>query len=158
MFEIREIENIERHNTKYHKGYESLNPHIVTHNKKVMAYLWFRHQGERIQLNMIEVVEKRKGVGESVIEFLFNHYGIDEINGFVLCEVRAYDFWRKLGASIYHIDVEGYEDGEELVDAGIESPFSLTKDAFSMYRKAKDGLVFTELRAYNFWQMLGGKM
>ena len=137
MFEIRQIKNKELQNTSYHEEYASLAPYMVTSNGKVVAYLWFRFQGESLYLYMIEVIKKRKGIGEKVIEFLFNHYGIDEISGFILSELRAYNFWEKVGASIYYIDVEGYQDGEELVDAGIESPFTLSKENFEMNQTKK---------------------
>lgn len=101
-----------------------------------VASIVFHLTAGTLYLHHIEVFKKRRGTGRKVIEFLFQHFQLTQINGFVLCDETAYNFWHRLGAVIYFIDVEGYADGAELVDAGIESPFCLTKEKITSFISA----------------------
>lgn len=80
-------------------------------------------------LDMIEVIDKRRGLGSEIINFFFHYFSLVKIEGFSLCEERAIRFWNRLGADIYYLDYEGYEI-EEIVDAGVETPFAL-KNVFT---------------------------
>lgn len=123
MFSIKPINKNEVANSQYVKDYNNDLYSITNNNGDTIAYVTFRIDNNIMWLDMIEVVNKEKGLGREIVNFLSENYSVSQIKGFILCEERALYFWNKLGAEIYYIDVEGYEI-EELVDAGLESPFT----------------------------------
>lgn len=119
------IEKVDEHNIKNNEYKHEPHSYVIIENNQHMAYLHFRMKDSQVMwLDMIEVIEKRKGLGTKIIYFLFQHFGLQKIEGFSFCEERAYRFWEQLGAKFYYVEEEGYEI-DELLDTGLESPFTL---------------------------------
>lgn len=124
MFSIESINEDEIISRQYKKHYNN-NSHVVKSDSKIVAYVTFTMKNKSVMwLDMIEVIPKEKKLGTKIIKFFFQHFSLEKIEGFILCENRAYRFWNSLGAEIYYIHEEEYEI-EELIDAGLESPFTL---------------------------------
>jgi predicted GNAT family acetyltransferase len=114
-------------NSQYKKHYDEENLYIIKEKGKQLAYISFKMKDDTTMwLYMIEVIEKGKGIGRKVIKYLNKHFSLERIEGFVLCEKRAYLFWESLGSNVYYIAEEGY-DIDELIDAELESPFILDR-------------------------------
>lgn len=123
MFTIRQIDKDEIVNSHYVINYKD-NLHAICKNDELVAYATFRIDSNIMWLDMIEAI--KKGFGTEIINFFWEYYSLEKIKGLILCEEKAYRFWDKLGANIYYIAEEGYEI-EELIDAGLESPFVLNR-------------------------------
>lgn len=125
MITIKSINKNEVVNSEHVIKY-SENLYAIESNGKTVAYATFTINNNIMLLDMIEVVEKGKGLGGIIVDFFFGYFSLDKIKGLILCEEGAYNFWKKMGAEIYYIDVEGYEI-YELIDSRLESPFVLNR-------------------------------
>jgi len=99
----------------------------------LIAYAWFylferTDQKNIMNLEMIEVIDKEEGHGTRVISFLFEHYGMDRIEGSILLEssMRPYFFWSSLGADS---DVDDEEEYLSMYEQGFDVTFSLERNA-----------------------------
>ncbi|GAB6431429.1 hypothetical protein bcgnr5372_46350 [Bacillus luti] len=125
MLSIEKLSKDGIENSQYKKHYDEENLYIIKENGKQIAYISFKMKdATTMWLYMIEVIEKGKGLGKNIIKFLSNHFSLDRIEGFVLCEKRAHLFWESLGADVYYVAKEGYGI-DEIIDAELDSPFAL---------------------------------
>ncbi|PLS19428.1 hypothetical protein CVD28_03155 [Bacillus sp. M6-12] len=124
MLSIKPVFMTDIENTEYEQK-SNLDAYMILKSNKPVAYVWFDIKDNTMDLGMIEVIEKGKGLGTEIIYFLFEYFSLEKITGFVLCEERAYRFWDKLGATFYYVEEEGYIDIYELLDAELQSAFTL---------------------------------
>lgn len=125
MISIEKFSKDSMIDSQYKKHYDDDNLYILKENGKKIAYVSFIMKDDATMwLYMIEVIEKGKGIGRNIINYLTKHFSLERIEGFVLCERRSYLFWESLGAKIYYVVEQSY-DIDEILDAGIESPFIL---------------------------------
>lgn len=124
MYRIERAEESDIQNSEYGSKNSTYNAYSIVEGDKPIAYMWFEVKNSVMHLTLFEVIEKSKGTGTKIIHFLFEHLSLSKIEGFSMCEQRAYRFWERLGAKFYYVEEEGYEI-DELLDAEIESPFTL---------------------------------
>ncbi|MFW5962675.1 MAG: hypothetical protein ACOCQR_03565 [bacterium] len=96
---------------------------VLNDDNEEVAYIWFILKDKTMDIEMLEVIDKGKGIGRKIIEFIFNNFSIDIIEGRSLYEqsLRSFYFWESLGAEFaWSPDGIKYED----------IPFSLSKDFF----------------------------
>lgn len=96
-------------------------PYIIVDNKGTpLCYLWTPKLENPLYIEMIEVIDKEKGIGTQVVRFLFKELNLNEIFGEVMrtTSERPYYFWESLGAEFEcHID--------DAFDSGYKIPFCL---------------------------------
>lgn len=119
---IEKVNEKQNQNSPYPDDSDSF---VMIEGNKPIAYLSFNMKSEKVMwLDLIQVLDKRKGWGTKIVHFLFQHFDLERIEGFSFCEEEAYRFWTTLGAKFYYVEEEGYNI-DELLDAGLESPFTL---------------------------------
>lgn len=107
----------------------------IYQGESLIAYVWI-HLTEiestkgvkrTMEMEMIEVMEKEQGHGTAIIKFLFRHFNLESMFGYVLHEdsMRPYHFWSSLGAKIDASDEDEYWD---MYEDGIDIYFDLHRN------------------------------
>lgn len=84
--------------------------HAIYQEGRLVAYLWFVVEDRELDMHMIEVIDKEQGHGTAIVHFLFDHFDIDTMCGYVLHEnsLRPYYFWMSLGSTMSVEDEDDY--------------------------------------------------
>jgi hypothetical protein len=129
MFTLKSVSGSEVADSDYaskYKKYGRKHLYAIMDRDEVVAYAAFKMKMDKVLwLDVIEVIRKESGTGTKIVHFFFQYFSLEKIEGLIMCEERAYRFWERLGAEIYYIDEEGYAI-DELIDAELESPFTLS--------------------------------
>lgn len=91
-------------------------PFVIEREGEVLGYIWYELKGIEMYIEMFEIVKKGKGIGDEVIDYIFNNFDIEVITGYAEKSHwdSAYRFWSRLGARMFADEEEfrSYFDGE----------------------------------------------
>lgn len=95
---------VNSHIVKTNYTHPNFSPYIILNDDDtVLGYVWTitnLNQSRNMYVSMIEVIDKGKGIGTQIIDFLFNEFSLETMWGNILREPndRAFYFWESLGA------------------------------------------------------------
>lgn len=107
----------------------------IYQGESLIAYVWIHlteHESTKgvkrtMEMEMIEVIDKEQGHGTAIIEFLFRHFNLESMFGYVLYEdtMRPYYFWSSLGAKL---DADNEAEYWEMYEKDIDIYFDLHRN------------------------------